>query len=175
MRIGLGGEKAGTRAQDIVNMAKGVLGIQTDDALSAAIQGLTPEQITTLQMGILNYKQIQEQEDTKRLQTVNETMRAEVASESWWKSGWRPYWGWITGTTFAIQMLGATFIMGYTIIWAPENITQAITALTQFFTVITSMWLMAMAVLGVTVLTRSRDKGVKENALSGLADKLLGQ
>ena len=45
------------------------------------------------------------QEDTKQLQAINETMRAEAASEHWWASAWRPFWGFISAVAFLVAVV----------------------------------------------------------------------
>lgn len=39
--------------------------------------------------------------ETARLGKINDTMQTESQSDKWWVSGWRPYWGFISGTAFA--------------------------------------------------------------------------
>ncbi len=54
-----------------------------------------------------------EQEETKQMATVNETMRAELVSTSIFKSGWRPFNGWILGVNtliFTISIVALAFI-----------------------------------------------------------------
>lgn len=38
--------------------------------------------------------------ETAQIQAVNATMQAETKAEHWWSSGWRPYCGFVFGTTF---------------------------------------------------------------------------
>lgn len=40
------------------------------------------------------------QEQSKQLDTVNQTMRQEAISDKWWQSGWRPTWGFLGAFTF---------------------------------------------------------------------------
>jgi hypothetical protein len=143
----IGGDDAGDNAQKIVNVANAVTGnagnpvaaIGADPALQIQFQ----TQMAQLELTFY-------QEDTKRMDLVNQTMRAEAASNSPMQRGWRPFWGYITGFAFGTQMLGVTWL----IFARPSEVAGVVTALAS----LTALWGIALTVLGVQVVQRSADK-----------------
>lgn len=153
------------------DVAQRVTGTNTDDDALAAIKA-DPALMLEYQRQATDKAVAIAQEDTKRLQTVNETMRAEIASSNWWRAGWRPYWGYVAGTAFGAQMIGVTVAMFV----HPAEIANIISALSLLF----PFWGVAMAVLGVAVWKRSDDKKVAagvpgvESVLTKVLRKLPG-
>lgn len=91
--------------------------------------------------------------ETARLGEINATMRAEAASHDGYVRRWRPTFGYLTAASWAVQC-GA---IAWAIVARPEqagSVAQTITALTP-------MWGVALAVLGINVSARSRDKCVQ--------------
>lgn len=89
---------------------------------------------------------------TARLTEVNQTMRAEAASNDAYVRRWRPTFGYLTALAWAIQCLA----IAWSIVTSPEQagvVAQSITALTP-------MWGVALAMLGINASCRSRDKQV---------------
>lgn len=82
---------------------------QSPAAVSKAVQA-DPEAVVKLREIEAGAQAAEAQERTKRLQSVNETMRAELEAASPLKSGWRGATGW----TFALSCAG---VMA-SIIWA---------------------------------------------------------
>ncbi|HIC79856.1 MAG TPA: hypothetical protein EYP07_02670 [Kiloniellaceae bacterium] len=90
--------------------------------------------------------------ETARLAEVNQTMRAEAASHDPYVRRWRPTFGYLTALARIIQCAA----IAWSIVASPEqagSVAQAVTALTP-------MWGVALAVLGINVTSRSRDKQV---------------
>jgi len=90
--------------------------------------------------------------ETARLVAVNQTMRAETVSQDPYVRRWRPTFGYLTAAAWALQC-GA---IAWSIVASPEHggtVAQTVTALTP-------MWGVALAVLGINVTSRSRDKQV---------------
>lgn len=92
------------------------------------------------------------QAETARLSEINKTMRAETETDDAFVRRWRPTFGYMVALSWALQSIA----IGWTIVAAPDhagNVAQSITALTP-------MWAVALAVLGVNVHNRSKDKQV---------------
>jgi len=71
---------------------------------------------------------------------------------------WRPYWGFVSGTAFGIQIFGLMFIMGWAVIAKPEEAAVIIERLAGLASSLMTTWALALAVLGVAVWKRSEDK-----------------
>jgi len=116
------------------------------------------------------------EEDTKRLQTVNDTMRVEYQTQGLWKSGWRPWFGWVAGTTWGIQAIAFVVICIYAIVNDPANAYKTIDSMSQLAGAMTMVWAIALSVLGVNITKRSQDKQVAAGQEPfGLLQMLLGK
>lgn len=90
-----------------------------------------------------------EAEETARLQTTQETMRAELQHEGVYKSGWRPAIGWVMAFSFGAM----TAAMAVSVLRDPSQLPDVMDGI---ITLIVSMG----AVLGVNIHSRSKDKRV---------------
>lgn len=92
------GSKAEKVAEDVVGIATKITGI--DDPQEAVDHlGKNPELALQFKQSVMEYELAMAKEDTKRLETVNETMRAEARSEHWMQWSWRPFNGYLFGIT----------------------------------------------------------------------------
>lgn len=144
-----GNEDDAETANKIIDVAKSVAGI--NNAMSAV------EDIKNNPSLHIEFKKAMQpiiisrlEENTKRLQATNETMRAEYASKSWYISGWRPTFGYIVAFSWLFMMVA----LGLTIISEPAKAPAIINAMAS----LSFMWGIALAVLGVNVQQRSKDK-----------------
>ncbi|MEQ8747336.1 3TM-type holin [Pyruvatibacter sp.] len=80
----------------------------------------------------------------------HETIRAELASENIWKSGWRPFFGWCVALVWLLMGTGIVYITVFQPSEA-KDIMEGIASLTGLFGI-------ALAVLGVNIQQRSQDK-----------------
>jgi hypothetical protein len=121
----------------------------TPEEVKQALQGLTGDQIVKLKELELAYKQhledngiqLQIEElkaDTANRSEVNQTMRAEAASEHWPTYSWRPF----IGFEFGVLTLGVYFILPLCKIPVP--------------TIPTEVWMAFGAILGVASWYRGR-------------------
>lgn len=174
------GDKAQERAEKIVSVAKAVAGVDDPDQAVAAIKA-DPALAVQFQQRMAEIELEFYREDTKRLASVNETMRAELAAEDKFRGRWRPYWGYVTGTAFGLQILGMLFLGGWAVIAKPEKAVDIINAVAALATALTTTWGIALAVLGVAVWKRSTDKktsaeaGSQAGNLEGLLDSVLAR
>jgi len=131
------------------DVAKSVTGKDDDgDALKALESNpelLLEYQRQTAQRAISLY-----QEETKRLQSVNETIRAEAASSDPYVRRMRPTMGYALILSWTMTM-GAIV---YTIVTDPGSASAVIVALAD----LSVMWSVALSVLGLYVYKRSEDK-----------------
>lgn len=114
-------------------------------------------------------------EQTKRAAEVNKTIRAElqagVAGAGMWRTGWRPYIGWIFGTCIGWLLI----CIGVLLLTDPAEVQSAVEGIAALNTVFITM----LAVLGVTVRARSDDKATalgapKLTLLAAAAKRLAG-
>lgn len=148
---GLVGGPAGAGIGAIISSALG-----TDNNPDAIYKELTSNPDAILKLRELEFTHKMELEklyinaDTQRLKTVNDTMRSEYQSEDKYVKRWRPTFGYAMVFTWSITWLA----LCYVIIWDTDKAAAVITALTGT----AMMWSIALAVLGVNVHQRSKDK-----------------
>lgn len=88
--------------------------------------------------------------ETSKIEAVNATMRAESISGDPWQRRWRPFWGYITGVTFFLQML----VIFYAVIWKTATAATIITAIAS----LNVFWSVPLAILGVSAYQRGKEK-----------------
>ncbi len=154
------GEKA---ANSIVDIAKLVTGKQDASEVMAALRA-NPALVADLQKALLEFDSRMAEEETKRLLTINETMRKELDSEDPFVRRWRPTWGYVSAGCWALQtfaifiaVVGATVA---TFTGKPDLGNTLLDGLATLLGSLTVMWSVALAVLGIQVAARSRDKAV---------------
>ena len=145
------GDKAANVAEKVVSAATTIAG--TDNP-QQAIEYLNanPELQLKFQQE-LNHIVIAELEaETKQLETINATMRIEAQSSDPFVRRWRPFFGYTVAVTWFLLMLA----LGIVIVMAPNEAAAVITAMASLST----MWGIALTVLGISVNKRSQDKCV---------------
>ena len=87
-------------------------------------------------------------------------MRQEVASDDPYVRRWRPHMGyWLTYTWVAV-MVGVVAAVIYAVVAEPSRAGAIIKTIGELLGAMTVMWSVALAVLGINVSSRSRDKQV---------------
>lgn len=110
--------------------------------------------------------------ETARLAQINQTMRTEVASQDAYVRRWRPTFGYLVAIAWLAQSVAIAWMFAVKPA-AAGTVAQAVTALTP-------MWGVALAVLGINVTSRSKDKQVAAGQtppaglLGALAERLRG-
>lgn len=158
----LGGPAAGGITAGAARMVTGLLGVENtpegllgaidDPAKLAELKRIDAEHRRELEKLRLEAEAAQAQEATKRLAEINQTIRAEAASNDGYVRRWRPTFGYLVAIAWAVL----TLAIAGSIVMAPGQagtVAQAITALTP-------MWSVALAILGINVSKRSQDKQV---------------
>lgn len=130
------------------------------DKAGAAMSGgdIKPEQIAEANRHIERMAAIESEEARTALRQVNRTMRAEVRSDDAYVRRWRPTFGYAVALTWTAQ----TAALVWAVVATPASAGPIIAAMSG----LSVMWGIALSVLGVSVVKRSRDKA----AAAGLAD-----
>lgn len=111
--------------------------------------------------------------EVKKLEIVNNTMQVEINSGDPFVRRWRPFYGYCVAISWLVQMLGFTFVFGYTAIKNPDQLMLVIQQFAVLSGALIALWGIALTVLGVSVHNRSKDKqnGLESNPKS-LLEKL---
>ena len=99
-------------------------------------------------------QEVENEFDAKTLSTINETIRQELASEDRFVRFWRPAFGY----SVALAWLLTISTVCYVIIADYPNVTEIIASLVET----TSLWSIALGVLGVEVVKRSQENQSKK-------------
>lgn len=150
------GNKTATKAAEVVStVAQAVTGQGTDEGALAALKA-DPAKLLEYQNAVNAQALSLYQEETKRLEAVNETIRAEAASGDPFVRRWRPFFGYCVALTWVALMGAAAWVIAT----EPAQAGNVITAMSN----LSAMWAVALAVLGVSVYQRSVDKQVAAGA-----------
>lgn len=127
---------------------------QALDGLDGAIEGgeIPPEQIAESNRHMERMATIEIEETKAALAQVNETFRTEARSEDAYVRRWRPTFGYVVALTWTLQM-GA---LAWAVVADPLQAPPVFEAAANM----SMMWGIALAVLGVAVHQRSRDKAL---------------
>ncbi|WP_311064092.1 3TM-type holin [Halomonas sp. DWK9] len=146
-----GGALAGKAGSAVGSIIAGVLGVEErPEAVEAAIQA-DPQAVERLRRLEQEHERemlkLSLESETARLSEINQTMRAEVGSESTFRAGWRPFNGWM----LALSLASVNFGLIGVIIKDPTQLSVVVDVL---------IWSVAAqaAVQGVNIKQRSNDK-----------------
>lgn len=145
------GDRAADNAEKVIATAKELTGIEDANEAVDVIRN-SPELQIKLQQAITPMIIAELEADTKRLETVNATMRAEYASQDKYVSRWRPTLGYVVSATWFLQMLALSIV----IVIAPAEAPAIIGAMAG----LSAMWGIALSILGISVSKRSQDKQI---------------
>lgn len=144
----------GESAEKAAGVVASVLGV--DDPMQAQAKlAENPELMIKLKEALYEFKSSQEEEITKRLQAVNETMRAESQSRFWFSAAWRPFWGAVSAVTFAVCCVGVLLIAWQAIKSKDAN---AMTMIPNLVMQMTMLFGIPGAILGVASWHRGKEK-----------------
>lgn len=173
-----GRDKEAEIADKAAGIARHVAGIDDTDAAVEAIKA-NPELQLKMREAWQSFELGMYEQETERLAIVNQTMRAEYETKDKWRGRWRPYWGYISGTAFGLQIFGLLFICGWAIMSKPTEAATIIDSVARLVSSLTVTWTIALTVLGVAVHKRSSDKrtamgaGASSNKLSSLMSGII--
>lgn len=144
-----GGEKAGQVADTVVKVAQTITGTGTpEDALDVLKKD--PAKVLEFQTAMMSHEKEWWEQETKRLQQVNDTYRQEINSGDAYVRRMRPTWGYSMCAAFTAQMMAVT----YSIIFDPQYTGEIVTALAS----LSVIWSVGLSVLGIYVWKRSDEK-----------------
>ena len=161
----ISGDDAEEKAKQVADIATAITG-ESDPQTAVDIIKQDPEQARKFKEAVMGFRLKMEQETTKQLSQINQTMRAGYR-ESGWKSGWRPFFGYIFASAFGMMIFGFIGLFFY---FATKSLDQAIKLVgvaPQFVAAFTPMFGMGLAVLGIAIKKRSDDKALSGGISSG--------
>tara|TARA_R110000744_G_scaffold352095_3_gene458139 strand:- start:3734 stop:4336 length:603 start_codon:yes stop_codon:yes gene_type:complete len=164
--IATGGATLPLLISQVVKDATGVE-VSTMADLEKAVTEATPEQMLAFKTADQNFAVEMKKIDAAMLATVNKTIQAESGSSDWFVRRWRPFYGYCVAITWIIQMSGISFVFCYIAIKKPTELVALVGQLGLLMGSMTTLWGIALAVLGVSVHQRSKDKA------KGVADPLV--
>lgn len=127
----------------------------TAKALNGFENALAGGVISTEQMAEANrhaeeMARIQSQEYETALSEINQSMRAETASDDAYVRRMRPTFGYLMAITWAAQMMG----LAYVVVFRTERAQEVLEGMESLSTI----WAVGLSVLGVYVYKRSEEK-----------------
>ena len=147
----LAGDKAGDVAKKVVDTATKITGAVTPEQALEQIKK-NPELQLKFQQEANHIVMAELEAENKQLATINATIQAEYTSGDPFVRRWRPFFGYTVAVTWFIIMLA----LGIVMVAEPSQAAAVITAMTSLST----MWGIALAILGVSINKRSQDKQV---------------
>jgi len=142
-------ETAQAAAEAVSSVAQQVTGAGSDDAALEALKA-DPQLLIEYQQAITARTVSMYQEETKRLEVVNQTMRVESSSSDWYVRRMRPTAGYVV----TLAVLELTTAVAWTIFTSPADAPNVVAAAINM----TPILVPALAVVGVYVYRRSTEK-----------------
>ncbi len=139
---------AGAVAGGLLANALGV--DETPEAVAQAIQADPGAVLRIKEVELNNAAELQRLSiaaETTRLAEINKTMRAELAAEGGFRTGWRPLIGYVVALGIGSVLMGIAYALFKHPSDAPELVDSAIMVIVS-----------AAAILGVNIRERSKDK-----------------
>lgn len=153
---GDGGEDV---ARKVVGIAQQVTGREDPAAAKAALQA-DPALVIQFQQHMRDVELALYQAESARLDIVNRSLQAEIVSGDAYVRRWRPTMGYALTFTWVVTMIGIMAAMVYAAVATPQWAGEIIGAVSTAIGAMTVMWSVALAVLGVGVTSRSKDKRI---------------
>jgi hypothetical protein len=153
------GDKAGEVAGKVVDAANAVTGADNPNEALAQIKQY-PELQLKLQQEMNHIVLAELEAENKQLATINATMQVEYTSGDKFVRRWRPFYGYAVAVSWAFQMFGFTLTFVYVAIKNPQGLANLVQQFALLTGSLTTLWGIALAVLGVYINKRSHDKQV---------------
>jgi len=147
----LGGDSAGDAAQKVVDVAQRVTGVAEPAAAVDALKADPAAALRFKELWFEHERALYEQE-TRRLQEVNQTIRTEAASGDAYVRRMRPTFGYAMAFTWLLQMLAVSYV----VVFRPADAAAVLHGIAET----TALWGIGLTVVGVYVYRRSSEKGV---------------
>lgn len=121
-----------------------------DEALKAGL--ISQEQIIEANRHAEEMARLKSAEYKAAIRQVNQSLRAEIASQDKYISRMRPTFGYLMALTWAAQMFG----IAYVIIFDTARAGEVMAAMAS----LSAIWAVGLSVLGIYVYKRSEDKKI---------------
>jgi hypothetical protein len=157
------GDEAEELAGKVADAAKAVTGADSEEAAAQALQA-DPELLAEFRRHLADVELERYREDTKRLRAVNRTMGAEYGSNDAYVRRWRPTFGYAVALSWVVLFLALAAGAVWAVVARPQDAGAIIAALGQMVSATGMLWSVALAVLGVSVWQRSKDKRAARGA-----------
>lgn len=149
--------------------------VQADPEMAAKLQKIEHDHQERVQELILQGEAQRLEAETARHRQVNKTFRAETGAEDAYVRRWRPTFGYVVAAAWGLQVVGIVAATLYAIVASPSEAGKIINAVGGMAGALATQWSVALAVLGVNVSNRSKDKQVAAGQKpEGVLDKLKG-
>jgi hypothetical protein len=144
--------KVAKYAEQAISVAQAVTGKPTGEEALAAIQA-NAALAKAFQDNVFAFERSWLEEETKRLESVNQTMRVEATSADPWQRRWRPFWGFLSAIQFNVCATGIIGIAGYAIY---KRDVEMIRSLPDLVTALAMLFTIPGAILGVASWLRGK-------------------
>lgn len=167
-----GGDKEASIAESAISAVKKITGVDDERQAIDAIRQ-NPELQIKLQTEMNKVFVAELEADTKQLEAINETMRAEINSDDPYVRRWRPTMGYTVCATWFVQMAALSIV----IVAKPTAAPAIISAMAG----LSAMWGVALSILGISVVKRSQDKQVASGqqpipgVFGAIASRIMGK
>ena len=121
---------------------------RVDEALKSG--AITPEQLAEANRHAERMSELEREEYRTAISEVNQSLRAEVATEDKYVRRMRPTFGYLMALTWAAQM----FVVAYVIVFETDKAGVVLAAMGS----LSAIWAVGLSVLGIYVYKRSEDK-----------------
>jgi hypothetical protein len=173
---GILGGPFGATVGTVANMAASALGVEaTPDAIMAELKNNPEAMLKIKQFETENRTELVRiaakleehriTQDTQRIMTVNETMRAESKSEHWPQWSWRPFWGFISALAF-LAVCVFVCCLGYKAIVGQDS--TAIGQIPLIIGAFSTLFTIPGAVLGISAWHRGKEKRIQLGDITAL-------
>lgn len=150
-------------------------GIKNESAQKAALmlgdvdtaiqsQQISADELKEANRHVERLQEIEAEMDDKTLQTIHETIRQEMVSPDCFVRFWRPAFGYSVALAWLLMML----TICYAVLRDAEHAVDIIAALVET----TSLWGIALGVLGISVVKSNSDKTKKPDLVTKVINKL---
>ncbi len=113
---------------------------------------ITAEQMAEANRHAEKIAELKAREYETAMEEINQSIRAEVASEDIYVRRMRPTFGYLMAITWAVQMLGLAYVLTFKTERAPEVLSSMES--------LSTIWAVGLSVLGIYVYKRSEEKKI---------------
>lgn len=141
---------AGALRQIDTPVTKGAAKALEDVDKALKTGAISPEQMAEANRHVEALSSLESEEYREAFKQINESLRAEIASQDKYVRRMRPTFGYLMALTWAAQMLG----LAYVIIFDTSRAASILTSMAS----LSAIWAVGLSVLGIYVYKRSEDK-----------------